>query len=357
MNAGKFNILTIALTTIGLGVIALPIVIIDPFFHYHAPLNGFGYEISDERHQNNGIVKNFEYDAIITGTSMTENFKTSEMDALFGVNSIKVPYSGGEYREISENLKVALKSRDVRCIIWGLDLGGLVHDESVYYDVINNAGYQYPWYLIDNNPFNDVSYFFNKSIFQKSMAVYMNRSQMKCISFDEAYYWNSRYTFGKDAVLSTYEPSEKRSEGENVLTDEEIEIERENINRNITQLLQKYPDTEFYLFLPPYSICWWHSVVYGGSLNYYLKALQIEFEELLQYDNVNLFAFWNNDEIVCDLNNYKDYVHYSAEVNSKMLHWMAEKNEQYLITKENYLEYLEQMREFYSGYEYERIYE
>ncbi len=70
------------------------IVYLDPFFHYHAPLKGFYYEIDNERYQNDGIMKNFEYDALITVTSITENFKTSELDTLFAVLSIKVSYWG-----------------------------------------------------------------------------------------------------------------------------------------------------------------------------------------------------------------------------------------------------------------------
>lgn len=72
-------------------------IIIDPYFHYHKPVKSLQYELklSNQRYQNDGIVKNFEYDAIITGSSMTENFRTSELNDLFCVNSIKVPYGGG----------------------------------------------------------------------------------------------------------------------------------------------------------------------------------------------------------------------------------------------------------------------
>ena len=49
------------------GVVAF----IDPYFHYHAPLPFVRYELNNDRYQNNGIVKHFEYDAIITGSSMT----------------------------------------------------------------------------------------------------------------------------------------------------------------------------------------------------------------------------------------------------------------------------------------------
>ncbi|MBQ8041585.1 MAG: hypothetical protein IJ274_17270, partial [Lachnospiraceae bacterium] len=59
-------------------------VVVDPYFHYHKPLNGLGYSLENERYQNDGIVKHFSYDAIITGSSMTECFRPSEMKELFG---------------------------------------------------------------------------------------------------------------------------------------------------------------------------------------------------------------------------------------------------------------------------------
>lgn len=52
---------------------------------------------------------------------MTENFKTSEMNEIFGVNSIKVPYSGATYKELNDNLIIALENNPnlktiVRCL-------------------------------------------------------------------------------------------------------------------------------------------------------------------------------------------------------------------------------------------------
>ena len=57
------------------------VIVVDPYFHYHAPLKNVAYTINEERYMNYGIIKNFEYDAMITGTSLTENFKTSEFDS------------------------------------------------------------------------------------------------------------------------------------------------------------------------------------------------------------------------------------------------------------------------------------
>lgn len=70
------------------------VVKVNPFFHYHKPLTeAYYYNLDNQRSQNDGISKHFDYDALITGTSMTENFKTSELDAIFGTNSIKVSYA------------------------------------------------------------------------------------------------------------------------------------------------------------------------------------------------------------------------------------------------------------------------
>ena len=146
VDAKKFNILAIALTFLFISCMALVIIIIDPYFHYHAPISGLVYKFLEERYQNNGIVRHFEYDAIITGTSMTQNFKTSEMDKLFGTNAIKVTYSGGEYKEINDNLVVALRSnQNIKLVLRGVDYNNLLHDKDTPFNGIAVNGYQYPY--------------------------------------------------------------------------------------------------------------------------------------------------------------------------------------------------------------------
>ena len=81
------------LVTVILGMVGTWVYKIDPFFHFHKPYTDvYYYNLNNQRSQNDGICKHFDYDALITGTSLTENFKTSEFDKIFGVNSVKVPY-------------------------------------------------------------------------------------------------------------------------------------------------------------------------------------------------------------------------------------------------------------------------
>ncbi len=83
--------------------------IIDPYFHFHKPFSFVSYRLYDERYINDGISRHFDYDAIITGMSMAQNFKTSEADKFLGVKSVKETFSGADYKEISKNLGRALK--------------------------------------------------------------------------------------------------------------------------------------------------------------------------------------------------------------------------------------------------------
>ena len=55
-----------------LPVIAYFVFTVDPFFHYRAPdTDRYYYPLNNERSQNDGILRHFDYDALITGTSMT----------------------------------------------------------------------------------------------------------------------------------------------------------------------------------------------------------------------------------------------------------------------------------------------
>lgn len=46
-------------------IFILSIFAIDPMFHYHAPLKFLSYPLVNERYQNNGIARHFDYDSVI----------------------------------------------------------------------------------------------------------------------------------------------------------------------------------------------------------------------------------------------------------------------------------------------------
>ena len=83
----KTYALTVLITTFAiLSLLGIVTVFVDPYFHYHKPQPSLRYPFAAQVYTNDGILKNFDYDAVITGTSMTENFYTSQLDEKFNVN-------------------------------------------------------------------------------------------------------------------------------------------------------------------------------------------------------------------------------------------------------------------------------
>ena len=248
----KWIITTLFLIIVVLVIFASITIYIDPFFHYHKPLKKYDYLLNNERYQNDGIIKNFKYESIITGTSMTENFKKSEADKIFGTNFIKVPFSGGHYKEINDNLERAFDiNKNIKYVIRCLDYSFLVKDKNSYREDVS-----YPVYLYNDKWYDDVNYVLNKSIlFEQIRAVIQwTKEGTGTTSFDDYVNWNSSYTFGAETVLSTYTLQEIQSP-EKQLSDEERDMCLENIRQNVTNLAGKHPETTFYYFFPPYSIC------------------------------------------------------------------------------------------------------
>lgn len=331
----------------------------DPFFHYHAPLSGYRYpqkEYPDnnERYLNDGITKNFAYDGIITGTSMTENLKASDADALFNAHFIKVPYAGAKYKEINDNLMRAYRGdREIRYIIRALDYSDLVEDKDA-----RDKTFRYPTYLYNDNPFDDVRYVFNKSVLLEETlsVVKVENGAGSAVNFDTYGNWNAYYStkFGAKNVLATYRlrtvPKSPRA-----FTEEEKETLLDNLRQNVTDLADAHPETTFYLYFPPHSICYWDILENQGETDWHLEAERIAIEELLQHSNIKLYAFCDAYDLVCDLDNYKDYLHYGEWVNSWILKCLKE--EEHLLTKDTYEDYLENIREFYHAYDYKALHE
>ncbi len=327
---------------------ALPTVIIDPYFHFHAPYSS--YFLKNERYQNNGIVKHFSYNTLITGTSMTENFKTSELDSIFGVRSVKAPFSGASYKEIKENTDMAIKCNpELKMIIRGLDVGKLDQewDMMSYLDT--------PTYLYDDNLFNDVNYVLNKTIFFE--ATYPNYMLIKnggeSTSFDDYVNWTGQFAYGKDAVLETYSRAQKvAQEYSMTYTDRERVIA--NIEHNVLETVRENPQITFYYFFTPYSIAWWDSINQKGMVKYQIEVQQVVLEQLLPYNNIKVYSWFDDFGLIENLDNYKDYVHYSGIVNSNMLLWMKEGKGE--LKKDTYKEYLKEIENYYLNYDYDNLF-
>ncbi len=348
----KYCLVFFSLTLFFLITTALTVIIADPYFHYHFPSLDLHYTLKDQRYQNDGILRHFEYNALIIGTSMTENFKTSEFDKLFNCQSIKTPFPGATYKEINDNIVNAISYTDsIKYVVRALDASKFYTDsEEMMYD-------DYPDYLTNSNIFDDVYYLFNKTTLFKNVLPLIetySKNNRTITSFDDAYNWHNNFSFGTKVVLKTYERPNK-AENKKITTTEEIDRFQKNINKNIVETVRNNPQIEFYYFIPPYSICYWDKLNQTQSIEHHLYGEKMIIESLLPYENVHLFSFNNNFDIVTNLGDYKDISHYSGNINSYILRKMSQ--EKYRLTKDNYQNYLQTIEDYYTHYDYDSLFQ
>lgn len=318
--------------------------LIDPYFHLHPPLPSLAYELSDtrQRYINDGISKHFEYDALLTGTSMMENARSSTFDSLFGVNSVKVPYEGSSLKETDQNLRRAIAANpQLKIVFRSLDYFIIYRekDEQLYPEEL------YPDYLYDSSFLNDSPYYFNKTVLIENSLPTLFRSLRgkSMTSFDE-------YSL-MDAGLFGMKPPEEGFAAPNELdvpvTAQVLEDTTGNILQNVRQTALDNPDIDFYYVISPYSVLYWNRMRSTGRVDAHLDVEQKAAELLVDLENVHLFSFYDCPEIIGALDCYMDECHYNADILDIIFRYMAA--EEHRLTPENYVETFARARELFKN--------
>lgn len=180
------------------------IVIIDPFYHYHAPIEPLKLIAEKQAYQNVGIAKHIEYDSFITGSSMTENFKVTQFNELYNCNTIKLSFSGARAENYRILFEAAFNEKEIKNVFMGFDIDSFIHAS----DSMTN---KIPKYLYDNNLFTDTEYVLNKTV----MINYALNSLKKSINneikdWDEIYTWHQYFLFSEKTVKNSYNRPSKR---------------------------------------------------------------------------------------------------------------------------------------------------
>lgn len=335
---------------VGLLLMFIGIVIyLDPFLHYHSPINGFFYELNNERYQNYGIVSNMEYDAIITGTSLTENFRTSQFNDLFDATTVKVPFSGATYYETKQLLERAFSSKNqIKYVLRTVDVNHLIEDIS---NTRTDLGV-IPEYLYNDRFWDDYQYWLNKDVLL-NYIIPMLDSKMKhkesgFTNFDDYASWRG----GSVLDISNWDIEivndcfEQQS-----LSDKEYELLVSNVKNNILEPVKKHPETTFLFYIPPYPTVWWFLRCQEGNLKKYYEAQRYLYETIGNYKNVKIYCYSNEIDLVSNWNNYVDEIHYNDTINDQILEWISK--DYRLLTNENYNALLDNQYEIYSHFDYE----
>ena len=338
---------TIAYTLLVLAVIAALVIIIDPFSRYHAPWFGLAAVETDERSSAIGLARNLDYDTVLIGSSMSENFRNTWFeDGVFGNKCVKIALQGAHYSDYSHVIDEALKHNGTKNVVFCLDTYLFTDMPSAYPQTIED------YYISDVGP-GDVHYLFNRSVFFEYIPKFLVTNVREGFNAENAYLWSDDYEYSKYAARLAYMSNRLLARNEERQYDLYFET-GDGFTDPLIGQIKSHPDVTFYLYAPPYSILFWDDVILRGNATATICVLEREYRKLLECDNVRLFYFQDDEEVITDLSNYRDYSHYKIDVNQYMYEAMRDGTHE--LTLDDYYDRLLDMFNFVNTYYYEQCF-
>jgi len=314
------------------GIVSLCIILlfnysIDPFQHYRkAKIYTFNYS-GNQRYLNPGLAKNYDFNSIIIGTSMTENF-TLDRTKMIMHNPIKLSIAGGKAYEFKQILEIAFASHNIQTVLFGLDVYSFLNIKESYDGL--------PDYLCDDNFFNDYKYLLHFDTLKRAFKVLFskdNNKNQKDYNYNHMFEWQAfnqkNFTLGN--VIDNWNNRDKLFKHQkNLWNFQEL---KNNFDESLYKIIAENKNINFILFFPPYSALTYKDWEEKDSLNTILEFKEYMYNKLAALENVSLYDFQIAKEITHNLNNYKDITHYSQDINYWIIDQIYYGN--FLITPEN----------------------
>ena len=314
----------------------LTVVLFDPFFQYHKPLPGLKAVLTDKEYQCTGSLKTFDYDSVIAGSSVAENYYNDWFNKGFDCTVIKAIRSYGATADLCFLLDIVFEHQDIKYVFYNLDPSALTADAQTTYELTGC-----PMYLYDDNYINDIEYWLNKGVLMEKIP-YLIANSVIDGAYDEndSYNWAQWKQFNSDMALGLYirKPSISEMKPEKYYED----ILNQNL-KLLTDRIKAHPDTTFYVFIPPYSMLWWDNIYREGDTESYLYNMEYTMKTLLFYENVKFYYFQNDRKVITNLENYMDILHFSPEINHYICDSMMSNSHR--INLNNYKENINEMRD------------
>ncbi len=319
-----------------LGITMLIVVLIDPFFHYHAPWFGLKPVQTKKEFQVDGALDHLDYDALLLGSSVTVNINTNAYDEAFGCHTLKACANAADPCTLCYFVERGAKHQELRHVFWGLDCG------SLFYDVVEDPTSGQVLYLRDQNPINDIEYLWNIDVFLKEIPNMIAVSYLHDYDAGDAYEFTKYNDYDIETVLNFYTP-----EGEiHPMKDPANTEEMANVYANVDlmeKMVLEHPDTQFHFHFSIFSILWWDIHYRAGHVEQYLTAWKYAVSVLDQYENVTFYSgIFNDPDYLMNLELYCDYAHCDYATNQLQARSVTEADR--IITADTVDEELDRLR-------------
>jgi len=276
---------------------------------------------TEQRFQNPGLARNYEYDTVVIGTSMTENFYPRDVEARLGGKTLNLSISGATAHEQAMILDVALRSRAPESVIWGLDWFAF----ATPHDAVRRDFGPFPRYLYGSGLRAIRGYLLNWDTFQLSLDAI--RSRAPTAELESLNTWDTQRRQGCEEVVSSFHDPEVLRNNVAAMKRRVADADamRTTLDESLFRLAARHPDTVFYAYFPPYSIA--HHVYFRAHFPREYAALEmmrrLVSERAGEFPNLRIFDFQTVEDWTHDFSEYVDMSHHSRTVNGYILDALA----------------------------------
>lgn len=290
---------------------------VDPFFQFRAKPDTRYF--LNPRFVTGGLAKNYEYNAVILGSSMTQNFNLNILRKIeAGCKPVKLSTGGMNCVEM-EYIYSVIKKEQVKTFIINIDIPLF---NSTFEEV------RYPQYLYENGIINKLKYLYGYETFVRftpidiGLTLYLNDKSnitpeydMKT-NIDNVGNTSLDVHYGADYVKQLYLSG-------HTVSDQSLEGMESRMKARLDSLLtrmspDKYPDAEYIFVMPPYSALYWYHTKQRGYYNEFIEFTHYIEHSISKYKNARIAFFFDIDEIT-DLNYYADITHFNPVISDKIL--------------------------------------
>lgn len=306
----------------------------DPFYQYHQPFFNRVAVLNDSNNQLPGTIRNFDYDSVLVGSSVVENCDTSFLDGAYGCQTLKVIKRAGSTADLLYYMDMVHEEMEPKNVFYCLDIWAFMFSAEV-----TMYGEDVPGYLHTESVWDDATYVLNKEILFEKIPAMLAYEKKEKNTGGKAYDWSEGKNFCAAQAMTAYNRPEE------YLKPVDFSREIDTIQTNITMLVEEvkaHPNTTYRFFIPTASLLWWDCARANGILEEYYYVLEELMLALTALPNAELYDFQVWQDIACDLDYYMDMVHYSPEINARMLEAMVQGEER--VTKETVEQYLERTK-------------
>ena len=290
---------------------------VDPFQHYRkAHRFPPRFYSAWQRYENPGLARHYDYDRIVTGSSLMECVAPADVDRVMGGRTINLSVSAQTAYDAGQLLRTALRTGKARHVIMNLDY-------NAFSGPPGRSGFSepFPAYMYDDTAWNDLPYVLGVGTLRKSVETVLGLRWSR-FSADPARMWDwmDGVQFSASKVVQGLDPDDLNARFRQ--PQRTLEGMQASFEANIVPLIESHPQVRFSFLYAPYTILVWLDFEQRGQLEPTLAFREWVVERTARYPNVETFDFHAEAPMVLDLARFTDIYHHSPDVSRAVIRAM-----------------------------------